>query len=588
MNRNISALCIVDSKINEQYEKLQKTMWDPMSHFGIPYAVFDVASGNKLTDALLDCAVIIFAQENVSSCISQDDGKVIANAVGSGVGLVSFDPDIHNLPPSLKQAFGLVTTREQTHMHVGFFDLPESTTEAVRTIDNSHYITYTREIDFTHFNKPVRVGNITEIGADARVLMVQANSSGCPALIVTKYKKGRAALFTFSTDVWLMDYFGHGGGLTDVFWKSIVWAARKPFVMFAMPPFATMRVDDCSGTNDHFRWIDTVNRHGIIPHCSLFIDNISKTGAEALRDKYRKELAEFSAHAFTWNRVFYWKPKRPEDHTSGTPMPDSELEDAFKKVDTKFIEWGIKQSRIFLPHFAEVGKNVLPLLKKRGIIFFGLQMLIDTPFNYVVGGANRELLPFGGRGGTLDKHPDDTDFFIAESDYTTLPKAEIDLKVAKGELKEPYQMYDFLWDWGRIEVDIEAAARHASNQLKLGLDNLIFGQIITHEQNIAVLSSEEWDNLLTRIEELTQRYNILWKKWEYIASYAADRYETKLQSAVYDTVSGDIACMFQGKSSQTLYTYVFKDRGEATEYKLHPVPNFKKSIRHVIRDKNQA
>ena len=36
-------------------------------------------------------------------------------------------------------------------------------------------------------------------------------------------------------------------GLDDLFWRSMVWAARKPFVMQGMPPFVTMRMDDASG-----------------------------------------------------------------------------------------------------------------------------------------------------------------------------------------------------------------------------------------------------------------------------------------------------------------------------------------------------
>ncbi len=50
-------------------------------------------------------------------------------------------------------------------MHVGFPDLPDGTTQAVRTVNNDHYITYTRELDFTRFNKPVPAGNITREGA---------------------------------------------------------------------------------------------------------------------------------------------------------------------------------------------------------------------------------------------------------------------------------------------------------------------------------------------------------------------------------------------------------------------------------------
>lgn len=585
MDRILSAFCIVDLRKEKQSRVLKETIWDPLEHFGIPYTVFDMAAGEKFPESLASYGVIILAQENTASSLSSENGDAIADSVKNGTGFVSLDSDIHHLPKQLKVAIGLWTSEEQTHMHVGFLDLPDGTTQAVRTVNNDHYITYTRELDFTRFNKPVPAGNIVGIGNGAKVLMVLANSSGCPALVVTGLGKGRVVLFTISPRVWLREYFGHGGGLTDVFWKSIVWAARKPFVMLAMPSFATMRVDDCSSANDHFAWIDIFNRHGIVPHCSLFLDNITRQGAKVIKEKYDAGLAEFSAHAFTWTRVPYWHPDDPKDHTSGRELPDEELEEAFQKIDATFRNWGIKPSRVFLPHFGEVGRNVLPLLKERDITFFGLPMPVGVPFNFNVGGPRVGLLPFGGQGGTLDRHPEDQDFFVAESDYTTLPRAEIEFKVKMGEIKVPFQMYDFLWDWGRDEVNIEAAARHAANQLKLGLDNLMFGQINTHEQNIAILSAVELENLLARMKELTSRYKVMWRKWDYISSYAADRYGVKLITADYDSAVNNISCCLEGKSSQTLNMYVFFERGESIEYYLHPVPAFQKSVHLEIQFK---
>jgi hypothetical protein len=255
------------------------------------------------------------------------------------------------------------------------------------------------------------------------------------------------------------------------------------------------------------------------------------------------------------------------------------LKNAFQRIDSLLSSWGVRLSKVFLPHFGEVGKNVLPYLKERGIVFFALPLPIGVPFNYTIGGPRKGLLPFGGQGGTLDIHPEDPDLFVAESDYTTLPKAELDVKVEKGEVKVPYQMYDFLWDWGRDEVDIEKAARHAANQLKLGLDNLIFGQINTHEQNIAMLSSAEWDALLTRLEELTIRYKKIWRKWEDISSYAANRYRVKLSNAEYDPPKNRITCNFEGFSEQSLYIYIFYGESDCPDYNLYPVPSFKNSLR---------
>ena len=50
-----------------------------------------------------------------------------------------------------------------------------------------------------------------------------------------------------SPKVWLPETLGHAWGLDDFFWRGLAWVARKPFVMKAMPPFATMRFDDSGG-----------------------------------------------------------------------------------------------------------------------------------------------------------------------------------------------------------------------------------------------------------------------------------------------------------------------------------------------------
>src|SRR5439155_9961725 len=121
---------------------------------------------------------------------------------------------------------------------------------------------------------------------------------------------GRTVHFALSSKVWLNEYLGHASGLDDVFWKALVWAARKPLVMRAMPPFVTARVDDCSGSgsphargpemaNHCFRYIDVFNEYGYVPNIGLFTDDLTEEDTRIVKAKYDAGLAEFSPHTFT-------------------------------------------------------------------------------------------------------------------------------------------------------------------------------------------------------------------------------------------------------------------------------------------------
>ena len=89
---------------------------------------------------------------------------------------------------------------------------------------------------------------------------------------------------------------------------------------------------------------------------------------------------------------------------------------------------------------------------------------------------------------------------------------------------------------------------------------------------------------MAQFEEMTGRYNIMWRKWAYIASYARDRHRTKIISAEYDPHKGDITCNFTGKSGQTLFIYTFRDEDENVEYSLHPLSDFDGSTTLVISE----
>ena len=556
---NMSLLCLVDSSDREEYGNLQEVMWSALDFFGMPYEVFDLAKNSLSLEVLRSHSVIVIGQGHLGDSLSEEDTKLIVDAVKEGVGLVCFDGDLHRYKPPFKNALGLRTSEEPTHM-------PFLTTGRVRIWDNNHFITATKDLHFIQFNKPMEVGNVVNIEKEHRVLMKIANGSGRPALITETYGKGKVVLFAISPKIWMQGYLGHGGGLDDVFWKSIVWASRKPFAILAMPPFVTIRIDDCSGAND-FEWIKILNKHGFIPHVSLFTDNIGEKGAKIIKELYDAELAEFSVHAFTYIKQVYWNPKEPlkVPHRAieeGNEYSEDELKNFFKKLDDYCEKWGIKWSKVLVVHYGEIGKNVIPFLKERGIKYFADPYIFSTPLGKyrIYLSKLKRLKPFNGQGGIIDYHPDYPEFFIIES---------------RG-IKRAF--VDFLGEASRRKVDVELIVRRTASYIKNCLDSLFPAVLVTHEPKISIWNSEEWDRLLSRIDELTSKYEKIYKSYSYIAKYAENLYNSQLTYANYSITTGEVQCRLEGESNMPLYLHIFKDKADWVERSFKEVPAYKGEI----------
>jgi len=571
---NISLLCIVDSSKKEGYGKLREILWSALDFFGMPYEVFDVTKGDLSSNVLRDHSVIIMAQEKLGESLSVEETELVMNAVKDGVGLVCFDGNLRYYKDPLKRSLGLVITGEAAHGG-------SLSASMIRVWDNTHYITSTKDLEFISFNKPVDMEDIVSVERD-HLILLRVPGSGCPALITETYGKGRVVLFTLSPNLWLSEYFGHGGGLDDIFWRSIVWAARKPFVMLAMPPFVTMRIDDCSGEPNNFEWVKVLNKYGFIPHISLFIDNIGERKSEVIKKLYENKLAEFSVHAFTWTKQVYWKPKSPLNHKEGTEYSEDELKRFFEKIDMLAQKWGIKWSKVFLAHFGEVGRNVIPFLKERGIKYLAIPYAFSVPYGLSPLGLSkaqlRGLKPFGGQCGIIDYHPDDPDLFIVAPDYSIVPESVYKMLIEKGVVTPQGQKYDFLWEVARTKIDVNLAAWYAAFGIKLCLGSLMPAVLTTHEQLISMLTEKELDEIFSLIDKFTSCYRKIYRSWSDIAEYAENLYNSKLIYANYNVNTEEVKCQLKGRSNKTLYLYVFEDFGDKIKQKFKEIPPYEGEI----------
>lgn len=571
MEQKISLAIIVDSLQKNTYSVLGKTMFSAFEHFGMPYQVFDMAKDNSFGEGLSFYSGIVIAQEGLGNAFSDFILDKLLQAVKKGVGLVNFDYKINQYPPVYRQILGIDN------------EIEESKVDGIKIINNEHYITKTKDIgERVNFFQLVPFQKIEKIKGN--VLLESFDKD--PLVFITHYNSGKIVQFLISPCVWLQKYLGHANGLDDIFWKSIVWSAKKPFVMKAMPPFVTFRIDDVSGSNSlfgkdkksanyHFQYLDKLNEHNYIPNVGLYIDDISLEDGKIIKSKYDHQQAEFSPHAFKdpkniADQLIYMK------HT-GEEFTKEELEKNFKRVDEKFAKWGIKPSKVLNAHFGEVGVNALPFLKERGQTYTMMGLKFGKTWASSEG-WNWNPNPFGHLGYMYDFMPDHEDFFCVVSSLNLITNPNLS---RKDDSTAPN--FDFLFSctsfWNENPYnDVEKAAKRGAEQIKRGLDNLFFGCLFTHEQRIATLSIDEWDEILSRIDRLTSEYNKIFKSYSYIAQYAKDKLNSHIKKVSHDPYSKKIKCTLDGKTDMPLQLYVFVDKGDEVEYKFESVPAFTGSI----------
>jgi len=556
---NMALLVLVDSsKAYADSSIVDEAICVALEHFGMPYRIFDLAHGTLTKEVIASSCGVVIAQEHLGESLSLAETQAIVDALTEGIGVVNFDGDLRLYKPPLLAIFGFAIDR-----------LPFAS-DLLRICDNSHYITWTQESGaLKRLKQPAIMYKVTNFRRDVTVLaegllgkdqlifirhLVPGSAyepGHLPVVFATTYGQGRAVQFAVTPRIWLSGFFGHAFGLDDIFWKSIVWVARKPFVMQAMPPFVTMRIDDASGRHD-FRYIDVINKHGYIPHVSLFLDDVSDEVVPFLRGKCEAGEAEFDTHALSYYKLLYF------DFGVGEYSVE-ELRKLFEREDERYRRWGFRPSKTVHAHWGEVGVRSLPFLKARGRTFLGAPYLLGQ---LKCGRLKKGWRPYSLNSFFYDYVPEDQDFYTIGA---YMPREEINPDFLAGCTT---------WLNEKPFNDLEEAARRGAQQLKLGLDSLFFGELLTHEQKFTVLSLEEIDRILTLIANMTNRHDKIFKSHDHIAEYMKSRDESRIVRADYDPKTKEVNCVLSGKATLPLQIYVFRNEGEGVEYRFEEVPVF--------------
>lgn len=566
-SRGNGCLLVIGDSAQAEFMLLPEVIFAAFDHFGMPYRVHDLARDRLTALDPSGFAGVVMAQEHLGRSLTSTESRMLLHAAEAGLGLVNFDPDVESYGTELQSALGLAVVGSPAIEGV----------EALVVRDDDHFISQTQGVGAAHrLQMPVPASLARVQGPDGRVLA--ESGQGAPLLVVGGIGKGRLVQWLISPKLWLRQYFGHAHGLDDLFWKGIVWAARKPFVMKAMPPFVRLRFDDCTGLwrdAADFRFVDVLNAAGHKPSLCLCMRAVTADGARKIHKLHTQGLAEFAPHTLGPGTSIFYGDERGEYSVE-------QLQQNMHEMDDHFRRWKITPSKILSDHDHEYSAKVLPLLKERGICF---KMNITLPDERWTG-IHRDWrpAPYGSMSYALDYLPDTRDLFVAFNHYPAFDYARAYLPDARFVYNRAGGFGQHMWDFLnglttyrglRPENDIKAAAERLATHTRLGLDSLFFGGSITHSHFTQGLSEQEWTILLERYETLTQRYTKLNVGYDFVAEYARAKVDTHLTQAEQDEDAQVMWCTVVGEARIDLKLHVFRDVDGTVERHFETVPAFR-------------
>ena len=516
-----------------------------LRHLRLPLLLQE--AGVPLASALAAHPACIVVAAGALPVLPEAERQELAAWVQAGGGLVNLDGD-HLLP-------GLFRPGE-----------PRPVTRAV-TPQGRHYCLATRTPgQAVPLVRPLPTP-VAELPAGWQTLLEAED--GRPLLMAGSWGAGRVLQWALPLPVWTFEYLGHGCGLDDLFWRGIVWAARKPFAAMPMPPFVTVRIDDASGSGSRchagpegaahlFRYVELLDRCGYRANIGLFIRDIPEQDHAPLRRWVEAGTAEFSPHAFTEiNDVPEHLIYMTHDGREYSPQ---ELDRNFAEVDAVFARFGVRPAPALNCHYYEMGARAVPYLLERGGRYVMTEMLAGTTYDDP---RARQWFPppYGHFGYILGPLPGHEELFDCLSQYNG-PQGK---DAGSSDALHGHTVFAH----EAAGNDPEGAGRKAAAMIARGLDNMVFGVLMTHEQRIASLTLGQWEQVLAVANAGLAAYERLPLRYSEVCRYAQRWYGAHLEAVAVKP--GRLECTFQARERANLMLSVFTEKDGEISRHLLPV-----------------
>jgi len=121
--------------------------------------------------------------------------------------------------------------------------------------------------------------------------------------------------------------------------------------------------------------------------------------------------------------------------------------------------------------------------------------------------------------------------------------------------------------------DVEKAAEHVAGEVRRGVQNGFFGEVLTHEQKFQAVTVEEWDRILARAAEKTSRHEKIFTTHDDIALYLKSKDETWL--ARVEQKDGSVCGVMSGRAQHGLQPSLFSDVDDSVERRYLAVPAYR-------------
>jgi len=498
---NRSVLVVLDSRKGAERRSADQTVFAALDHFGVAWEVLDGGDYMGIVPShVAPRALYVIAHDGAAEWVPPEAARQIADAVEQGAGLVSLDRRPQQWPTPLRSLLPA--------------DLGDARTGTLRFAAPPSFITAGHP-----------QAEETELGDELAVVTVPASKpwrplvtagDGQAVIACATAGQGRVVIFGTGERLYAEGVYGHVRGIDGLLWRSLVWAAAKPFPMRCVPPYVTARMDDCNGAHSAFGYVDVMNRFGIKPNLGLFIDELGPTDWAAAKRLYDAGGADFSMHAFRDD--FYtsrpdYKPyavlaDKPDlsaggtqtlyeglslDHETGLDLSAETVERNFRRMDEAFARAGLRHSRVLNAHFGEIGWRAVPLFLQRGI---------DMPSNNAAAGqlyGNQPVWrprPYGIRGASgrhglvIDRCPQHPGVTLVNMSVAHIGRTHMMSDILSGRVP-------FLGE--ADEPKLAEAAQAGITNIKLGVDAMGFGVLMTHEERINAISPDDWETVVTSI-----------------------------------------------------------------------------------------
>jgi hypothetical protein len=553
---NAVLLLVVDSGGPYWHNAIvDETITYALMHFGIPFRFLDINVERIDKEKLKNCAGVVLAQNLVGSALSCEEALSISEAVKEeGIGFVGFDNDIRYFKPQLLEMFGF-----------GNIEPYPYGTEMIRISSNSHYITgMQKENEFYSFNRAVSCTLAGEWSRDVKVLAEgisnkEESDTGLqdqPCLFAAKWGKGRAVQFLINPRVFTRNCFGHARGIDDIFFRSLIWTARKPFAANAIPPFMTMSFDDCAGKHG-FVYADILSRAGFIPILFLFLDFVPEKYLPKIRSHIDNNEVEYSSHGFDYYSFMTFEMGKG-------PYDEYMMKHAFYKDDRFWDRAGCRPGPVNRNHHGEWSIKAIEYLKERNRMFFSPAHQPDVLKSDQ--SLEEGYWPYGLATCCYDYLPDDPYFYLVSAN---IKKGRDQSKYSEDFFEGATPMLN-----ENSRVDIDKIAENIYFQLHEGVKAGFFGEARTHEQKFANVSLREWEKIVRLVKWKLIDCEYIPKELGGIAAYLKQREGTYISKA--GITDGNIEfCMDASSPFENLVSVFREDDGEVVRdfYKISEYKN---------------